>query len=215
MTKPDLYRLVDCKRKRGKMRPILRLIESNDADFIVSTTTTAFSSPDVQSSFTHLLSIKGVGPATASYVLAAHKPSEAPVFSDEAFRWVVHNGAWNTKINYDAKEYWDYYDKVGVIAKRLGLENKEDVERVGFVLGQEAAAASAVGKGNVASKGRKPVESKKRKSTAVAEMGSEETERNKEQKKLRPQEKRAIDPATITGTTRSGRVLRSRKPAAE
>jgi len=195
------------------MRPILRLIESNDADFVVSTTTTAFSSPDVQSSFTHLLSIKGVGPATASYVLAAHKPSEAPVFSDEAFRWVVHDGAWDTKIKYDAKEYWDYYDKVGATAKRLGLENREDVERVGFVLGQEAAAASA--KGGAAPKGRKPVESKKRKSTAVAEAESEKTERGKEKKKSRLQEKRAIDSATTAGTTRSGRVLRSRKTAAE
>ena len=138
------------------MRPILHLIAANDEDAVVDATTAAFATADVKAAFEQLCSaLRGVGPATASYVLAAHRPAQVPVFSDEGFRWVVYYGyltglgsavgdigtrPWGRKIKYGQAEYWDYYERTSAVVSRLELESCEDVERAGFVLGQEAAA---------------------------------------------------------------------------
>jgi hypothetical protein len=183
------------------MRPILRLIEANPEALVISITTAAFAAPDIKTSFSTLLALKGVGPATASYLLAAHRFPDVPVFSDEAFRWVVHGGDWGAKIKYDVGEYWEFFEKMQEIARRLEV-TPDDVERVGFVLGQEAAAAAKTtgrkkGKEEVGPKEKKSVESKKRKVTA-------DTEENSKAKKLRS--KKTEEKAA------SGRALRSRKP---
>ncbi|KAA8911692.1 hypothetical protein FN846DRAFT_904227 [Sphaerosporella brunnea] len=169
MEKAEVYRLVDCKLKRGKTRPILRLIDANPPAFVTSTTTTAFAHKDLKSSFTALLALKGVGPATASYLLAAHRCPNIPVFSDEAFRWVVHSGDWNAKIKYDEKEYWEFYGKVKDVAERLSV-TLDEVERVGFVLGKEATTTPVAGKAreraNKAAGIEEPPSSRKRKIAA-------------------------------------------------
>jgi hypothetical protein len=182
------------------MRPILRLIEANPEGLVISITTAAFAVSDIKTSFSTLLALKGVGPATASYLLAAHRFPDVPVFSDEAFRWVVHGGDWGAKIKYDVGEYWEFFEKMQEIARRLEV-TPDDVERVGFVLGQEAAAAAKTtgrkkGKEEVELKEKKPIESKKRKVTADTE--------NSKAKKLRA--KKTEEKAA------SGRALRSRKP---
>lgn len=138
------------------MRPILHLIAANNEDTVVDTTTAAFATADIKAAFEQLCSgLRGVGPATASYVLAAHRPTQVPVFSDEGFRWIVYYGGligpgsavpspWGCKIKYSQAEYWDYYEKASAVVSRLQLESCEDVERAGFVLGQEAARLNVV-----------------------------------------------------------------------
>lgn len=203
-------------RKRGKNRPILGLIESNAADAVVSTTTKAFAEPDIRSSFSHLLALRGVGPATATYILAAFRPTEAPVFSDEAFRWIVHGGAWGTKIKYSAKEYWEYFEGVEQLAKQLGVGG-EDIEKVGFVLGKEAVETAPV-------KGKTPARKEKESKIATGGIASNKRKaavQHKQEdgadddKKPRPGKKqKPLDPDTPKMAA-PGRVLRSRTAAAK
>lgn len=195
---------------------------------MVSTTTAAFAG-DIRTSFATLLALRGVGPATASYLLAAHRFPHVPVFSDEAFRWVVHDADWMAKIRYDANEYWDFYEKVQKIAARLEVD-EEDVERVGFVLGREAlengngkttsssAVAAPVADGAPTAAG------KKRKSAAETREHEDEFAANKVKAGGNTKRQRSKKTATTTdlqpevsaaSTTRSSssRVLRSRKTA--
>jgi hypothetical protein len=214
------------------MRPILRLIQSNPESSVVEITTTAFSATDIKEAFATLLALKGVGPATASYLLAAQKFPKVPVFSDEAFRWVVYDGDWDVKIKYDAKEYWKFYAKVDEVAKRLGV-TADDVERVGFVVGREAARGevedgrhsqeSAKGeapkgetKGNKSTvkgraKERKDAESMKRKAMAGGPEESKDPAAKKPRAKKAEKEEESEAKASDAAATGSARILRSRK----
>jgi len=137
----DLIRNV--LRKHGKNRPTLpSLVESNSAQDVKTVTLDAFSIPpsEVKSSLTKLIVLRGIGPATATAVLSTVYPETVPFFSDEAFRWVVHNGDWTKKIDYTMKEYLIFYNNTKEIMERLeGETTAKDVERVGWILGQEAA----------------------------------------------------------------------------
>lgn len=87
--------------------------------------------------------LKGVGPATASYILAIMAPDTVPPFSDEAYRWILYSPdreGWSKKIKYDAKEYRTYLEGVKALVERLGGDvTAGEVEKVGFVLGKEGA----------------------------------------------------------------------------
>lgn len=107
--------------------------------------------------------LRGVGPATASYLLAAQMPHWIPAFSDEGFRWVFFNkhtpgvieGAvpstdgWQRSIKYSIKEYLAYVEEVWNISDRLIADyncgNKREVfgaasvEVAGWVFGKEAS----------------------------------------------------------------------------
>lgn len=86
-----------------------------------------------------LSTLKGVGPATASYLLAAFRPKEVPIFSDEAFRWIFFEDGsgkgWDRKIEYDIREYNQFVSKMKEVSHRLGVDPAE-VEMVGFVMGK-------------------------------------------------------------------------------
>lgn len=150
-------------RRRGKRRASLpKLLAANSPELIQSTTASAFAhltslhaaAPSTEAILGAVKilvdAIKGVGPATASYILALIAPAHVPVFSDEGFRWMLHaNGdGWHAGIKYDLKEYRAYLDLVQTLASRLGDGvTAEEVEKVGFVLGKEAAAELKVGSG--------------------------------------------------------------------
>ncbi|EPS36900.1 hypothetical protein H072_9526 [Dactylellina haptotyla CBS 200.50] len=171
--------IVNWKLKRGKFRPtIMPLVLSNTTKELESIVNKALSMPSpeqVTSSGTHddddddddddnddnalanisamikiLTKLKGIGPATATAILSAVFPDTIPMFSDEAFRWLMmdeksssSSAGWNRSIKYDAKEYADFFKKVRQLCKKLILENKDivvdagSVEKVGWVLGQE------------------------------------------------------------------------------
>lgn len=143
--------------------------------------------------------LKGIGPATASYILAAFQPSFIPVFSDEGFRWALFEekigAGWDRKIKYDAKEYAVYLEKMSEVAGRLGVEI-EEVERVGFVLGREAIAGSV--DGATAGGKKRKVKSEPEGPKKLAKPAPEP------KKKLEVEETNSAAPAS------GGRVLRTR-----
>ena len=164
--------LTPCQRKRGKFRPqLLPQLASNTHSTVVKVTAEAFEynrnlkpdeKPDldnVKSAINHLTkNLKGVGPATASYLLAAQIPHWVPPFSDEGFRWVFFGkhvpgvaAGWRRPIKYTLKEYLEYIEEVWNISERLlaeegdlhGKSKREQfgagsVEMVGWVLGKQA-----------------------------------------------------------------------------
>lgn len=67
------------------VRPrLLDFVSSLDEALVKSASQKAFQSiPDVSKAISELTVLKGVGPATASAVLAAYEPNVAPFMSDE------------------------------------------------------------------------------------------------------------------------------------
>ncbi|RVD87662.1 uncharacterized protein DFL_001880 [Arthrobotrys flagrans] len=156
------------KLKRGKFRPtILPLVSSNPVKELEATVNEALdmSLPDqvtsgeaenddndalaqVSSMMKVLVKLKGIGPATATAILSSVFPETIPMFSDEAFRWIMMDkpgtsAGWNRKIAYDAKEYSEFFKRVRRLCRKFASEGEvvdaRSVEKVGWVLGQEAA----------------------------------------------------------------------------
>ena len=213
----------DCalRSKHGKFRPrLLDLALSNSPEQIKSTTSRAFqllSTEDAAQTTTmpalaELITLKGIGPASASLLLSVYAPAEVPFFSDEAFRWIMFDEpvsgkggrGWDRGIKYDKKEYEAYSVRVREVVERLRAGNGEngesrigakEVEMVGWVLGLERAvlgdateeakeaSSSVVKKGEVA-KG-KPREKKKRTVQEVAEVVEPEGEGPRRSKRPR------------------------------
>lgn len=85
-------------------------------------------------SITALSKLKGVGPATASLLLACYDPVKVPFFSDELFRYLNWSDAkskgWDRKISYTMKEYKDLFEKLQVLRKRLEKESGQTVKAI-------------------------------------------------------------------------------------
>ncbi|KAM7370940.1 hypothetical protein PAMP_010449 [Pampus punctatissimus] len=115
---------MEWKLTRGKFRPRLQqLVASNSEDTVEKCSRKAFSLlPDVQAAITELSSLKGVGPATASAVLAAGAPEQAAFMSDEAMESVPGL----KPIQYTAKHYALYLGKMIELTKKL---NKVDPQQ--------------------------------------------------------------------------------------
>lgn len=81
----ELSKLMQWKLTRGKWRPrLLDFVSSLDDSSVKSASEKAFKSlPDLTKAVSELTVLKGVGPATASAVLAAYAPDVAPFMSDE------------------------------------------------------------------------------------------------------------------------------------
>jgi hypothetical protein len=127
---------------------LLQLVQSNSADAIQETTTSAFELlPDVIPALKCLVSLKGIGPATASLLLSVAAPGAVPFFSDELFRWSTWDepgspNGWQRKIKYNAKEYELLLKNVDVLVKRLNVQ-AVDAEKVAWVLGKESVDVDA------------------------------------------------------------------------
>ncbi|XP_067433480.1 uncharacterized protein zgc:112496 [Thunnus thynnus] len=124
ITQSELVKLMEWKLTRGKFRPRLQqLVASNSEDTVEKCSRKAFSLlPDVQAAIMELSSLKGVGPATASAVLAAGAPEQAAFMSDEAMESVPGL----KPIQYTAKHYALYLGKMLELTKRL---NKADPQQ--------------------------------------------------------------------------------------
>ncbi|KAL9598175.1 MAG: hypothetical protein Q9219_004672 [cf. Caloplaca sp. 3 TL-2023] len=161
LDKEELQDLVEWKLKHGTYRPSLaKLVASNSAEAVRSTTASAFSLfaaseiHDPSKAIATLCTLRGIGPATASLILACYDAVRVPFFSDELFRWMhwedgevssnggskkrkagSEKGGWERKIKYTAKEYLSLFDKVRALSERLGSEIKAvDIERVARVI---------------------------------------------------------------------------------
>ena len=79
--------------------------------------------------------LKGVGPATASLLLAVHDPDHVVFFSDELYRWLVAEGK-KVQPKYTTAEFGELFTKAKALQSRLRV-NPIDVEKVAFVLIKE------------------------------------------------------------------------------
>ncbi|CAL9192855.1 unnamed protein product [Musa hybrid cultivar] len=130
LTKPELRRLMQWKLSRGKWRPrLLDYVSSLDEASVESASRRAFAAlPDLSKAVSELTVLKGVGPATASAVLAAYAPDVAPFMSDEAMMAAMGNVK-----EYTLKQYLAFAEKLQTKAKDLSAEGiiftPSDVER--------------------------------------------------------------------------------------
>lgn len=130
LTQPELHRLMQWKLSRGKWRPrLLDFVALLDGAAVESASRRAFAAlPDLAAAISALASLKGVGPATASAVLAAYAPDVAPFMSDEAMVAAVGNAK-----DYTLKQYLLFAGKLQKKAKELSAESEvftpSDVER--------------------------------------------------------------------------------------
>lgn len=139
----------------------MNLIRSNPDHVFPSTTTEAFAEyPYINPlpALRTLVSLRGVGPATASLILAVYSPAHVPFFSDEAFRWLAWDepesqkgwatqkglGAnrWARKMKYSISEYEAVVQKGQEVRERLSV-SAVDVEKVAWVLGHEGENCGA------------------------------------------------------------------------
>ncbi|XP_072973627.1 uncharacterized protein [Typha angustifolia] len=130
ISKPELHRLMQWKLSRGKWRPrLLDFMSALDETQVESASRKAFASlPDLSKAVSELTVLKGVGPATASAVLAAYAPDVAPFMSDEAMISAMGNAK-----EYTLKRYLVFAEKLRSKAKELSAERDfftpSDIER--------------------------------------------------------------------------------------
>ncbi|KAK2820243.1 hypothetical protein Q5P01_023202 [Channa striata] len=124
VTLSELVKLMEWKLTRGKFRPRLQqLVASNSEETVEKCSRKAFSLlPDVQAAIAELSSLKGVGPATASAVLAAGAPEQTAFMSDEA----VESLPGLKPVQYTAKHYALYLAKM---VERTEMLNRVDPQQ--------------------------------------------------------------------------------------
>jgi len=131
-------------RRHGTFRPtLMKLVSSNEPKTVKETIQKAInlyrSKSDVSAALGILTQLKGIGPATASLLLAVHDADNVIFFADEAFYWLCLGGS-KGPIKYNAKEYAALNEKARALSERLGVK-AVDIERVAFVLMKEGAGA--------------------------------------------------------------------------
>ncbi|KAL2894943.1 Leucine--tRNA ligase [Bienertia sinuspersici] len=131
LTRSELHSLMQWKLTRGKFRPrLLDFVASLDEELVKSASQKAFLSlpDDISKAVSELTVLKGVGPATASAVLAVYAPEVAPFMSDEAMEAVLGHSK-----DYSLKQYLLLAKKLLEKAKELSSEDEQftasDVER--------------------------------------------------------------------------------------
>ncbi|ROW18224.1 hypothetical protein VPNG_00454 [Cytospora leucostoma] len=133
-------------RKHGKFRPTLMgLVSSNDESSVEKTIKDALDlykqGSDIPATIGVLTKLRGIGPATASLLLAVHDPERVIFFSDEAFYWLCCHGK-RDPIKYNAKEYRELSENARALTERLEVA-AVDVERVAYVLMNDTGSAKS------------------------------------------------------------------------
>lgn len=121
----------------------MKLVSSNDASFVEETVKNSlevYTKTNASAAVDVLTRLKGIGPATASLLLAVHDPENVIFFADEAYDWLCINGKKNS-IKYNVKEYKELSQKAQALAKRLGVK-AVDIERVAYTLMHQDASAN-------------------------------------------------------------------------
>ncbi|KAK3329455.1 hypothetical protein B0H66DRAFT_571945 [Apodospora peruviana] len=133
----EVKTLVKWKLRHGTFRPaLMKLVSSNEPDILKKTIQKAVKlyrdCSDISATLGILTQLKGIGPATASLLLAVHDEDNIIFFADEAFYWLCCGGS-KGPIKYNLKEYITLNERAQAVTKRLGVK-AVDVERVAFVL---------------------------------------------------------------------------------
>lgn len=132
-------------------------MQRNEDDTIAELSRDAFNSfstskkspDDAKHALNTLSKLQGIGPATASLLLAVYQPDTVPFFSDELFRWCLFEDGkgkgWDRDIKYNVKEYVVLYSKVQEFRSKFKKSSGEDIsaeemEKVAYILGKTTAA---------------------------------------------------------------------------
>jgi hypothetical protein len=96
----DLSKIAEYKMTRGKMRPLQKKIDSNDASKVIASSKSAVSfltQGDWENGITAVASLFAVGPATASCLLAPLFPALCPFMDDIVVESVSQKGERDTR----------------------------------------------------------------------------------------------------------------------
>lgn len=148
----------------------MNLVSSNAPQTATDTVKRAFteykSPKDIDKCLATLCELRGIGPATASLLLAVRDPSNVLFFSDEAFWWLCCGGK-RDQIKYSNKEYELLRGKAAALVKRLGVD-ATDVEKVAYV-SMKSGDTAVAGTASKSSATQSGVKSLKRKDTEDAD----------------------------------------------
>lgn len=116
----DLTTIIEWKFKKGKPRPLWKLIKSNSNDAVEKASAIAFkkidtSGGDIQAAINELAILRGVGVATASAILSLYRPDRL-VFMDDEVIECLYDG----KREYTMKIYHDINNKCLQLSETLG-----------------------------------------------------------------------------------------------
>lgn len=133
----DIRKLVQWKLRHGKFRPkLMELVSSNDAATAKDTIARAMEhyrdKADAVGAIKIISELRGIGPATASLLLAVHDPEKVIFFGDEVFYWLCCGGKVGSA-KYNMKEYQDLQSRAATTSKRLGVP-AVDIEKVAYVV---------------------------------------------------------------------------------
>ena len=105
ITLPELIRVTEWKMYRGVWRaPNLVRVKSNPAETVIETTVRGFArTPHPTQAIGEIASLDGVGPATASAIVAAQLPSVYPFFDELVAAQVPDLGPVKWTLGYYAK----------------------------------------------------------------------------------------------------------------
>lgn len=148
----DVQTLVAWKLRHGKFRPtLMKLVSSNDDTAVREVVQEAWEiygsehskqsepSEDIKKALKVLCRLRGIGPATASLLLAVHDPQRVLFFADAAYAWLCGGPAWTMPQKYNEREYEDLSRRAAELLRRLqgGDEaslQAADIEKVAYVL---------------------------------------------------------------------------------
>ncbi|OHE97433.1 hypothetical protein CORC01_07215 [Colletotrichum orchidophilum] len=137
MNHDDVKILVEWKLRHGKFRPtLMKFVSSNDSSTVAETIQESIesyrSTSNLSAALGILAKLKGIGPATASLLLAVHFSERVMFFSDEGYYWLCNKGQ-KASLKYNMKEYESLNIEVGKLMRRLDV-SALDVEKVAYVL---------------------------------------------------------------------------------
>ena len=138
----NYHRLIFINSRHGAYHPgFAKRINSNSNEDIKEATDDAFghyakNPADIEAVIKKISALNGIGPATASLLLAVHDPDHVIYFSDELFRWLLNDGASSPKPKYTNKEFENLFAKAKAVTSKLKV-TPIALEKVAFVLIKE------------------------------------------------------------------------------
>ncbi len=93
--------MVQFKHLRGKFRPNAKQLDRNTEEDVAQVSGRAIATASPRKAIEELSTLKGVGPATASCVLAVLRPRDVPFMADES----VESIPGHAPIEYNIKAY--------------------------------------------------------------------------------------------------------------
>ncbi|XP_076312156.1 uncharacterized protein LOC143225884 isoform X2 [Tachypleus tridentatus] len=119
----ELIQITKWKLIRGKFRPrLMDLVKINTETAVKKTSIKAFRKlPNISHAITALTTLKGVGPATASAILAAGYPEQVAFMADESMLSTPGVEA----ADYTLAEYLNYHEQIKNCSDRLNKKNPE------------------------------------------------------------------------------------------